>query len=231
MDWRSPSNSTEQLYWLFTKKVISLTTSPTSLSRLIFYPGPIVIYATVFLLSVVSLYKKIFISLSNVTKPYYKNISLKKRLALWPLFMDGFNCLKARATSRRQFTFYHSVPRNSWYSFYRPRKDERLSRPWSHPVVLNTRPLGWKTSALTTRPLITAGLFKLKIIPNYCSRSVSIRFLEPIDSYPIRLTSLSESERFQPLSVTKIMPEKIGSNGNKTSPIWTFKISDINNPI
>ena len=36
------------------------------------------------------------------------------------------------ATLRRQFTFYHSVPRNSWYSFYRPRKDERLSRPWSH---------------------------------------------------------------------------------------------------
>ena len=44
----------------------------------------------------------------------------------------GFNCLKATATSRRQFTFYHSVPRKSWYSFYRPRKDERLSRPWSH---------------------------------------------------------------------------------------------------
>ena len=27
------------------------------------------------------------------------------------------------------------------YSFYRPRKDERLSQPWSHPVVLNTGPL------------------------------------------------------------------------------------------
>ena len=60
----------------------------------------------------------------------------------------GFNSLKAAATSRRQFTFYHSVPRNSWYSFYRPRKDERLSRPWSHPVVLNTGPLDWKSSAL-----------------------------------------------------------------------------------
>ena len=51
-----------------------------------------------------------------------------------------FNCLKAAATSRRQFTFYHSVLRNSWYSFYRPWKDERLSRPWSHPVVLITGP-------------------------------------------------------------------------------------------
>ena len=66
----------------------------------------------------------------------------------------GFNCLKATAISRKQFTFYHSVPRNSWYSFYRPRKDERLSRPWSHPVVLNTALLDWESSALTTRPLL-----------------------------------------------------------------------------
>ena len=66
----------------------------------------------------------------------------------------GFNCLKATATSGRQFTFYHSVPRNSWCSFYRPRKDGRLSRPWSHPVVLITGPLDWKSSALTTRPLL-----------------------------------------------------------------------------
>ena len=53
-----------------------------------------------------------------------------------PFLWMGFNCLKAAATSKGQFTFYHSVPRNSWYSFYRPRKDERLSQPWSHPVVL-----------------------------------------------------------------------------------------------
>ena len=66
----------------------------------------------------------------------------------------GFNCLKARATMRRQFTFYHSVPRNSWYSFNRPRKDERLSQTWSHRVVLNKGPLYWESSALTTRPLL-----------------------------------------------------------------------------
>ena len=63
----------------------------------------------------------------------------------------GFNCLKATVTSRRQFTFYHSVPRNSWCSFYRPRKDERLSRPWCHPVVLNTGLVDWESSTLTTR--------------------------------------------------------------------------------
>ena len=45
------------------------------------------------------------------------------------------------------------VPRNSWYSFDRPRKDERLSRPWNHPVGLNTGPLDWESSTLTTRPL------------------------------------------------------------------------------
>ena len=37
---------------------------------------------------------------------------------------------------------------------YQPQKDERLSWPWSHPVVLNTGPLDWESSALTTRPLL-----------------------------------------------------------------------------
>ena len=66
-----------------------------------------------------------------------KKKNLKKNL-YGPFLWIGFNCLKATTTSRRQFTFYHSVPRNSWYSFYRPQKDERLSWPWSHPMVLNT---------------------------------------------------------------------------------------------
>ena len=57
-------------------------------------------------------------------------------------------------TSRGQFTFDHWVPRNSWYSLYRPWKNERLSPPWSHPVVLNMGPLDWKSIALTTRPLL-----------------------------------------------------------------------------
>ena len=82
-----------------------------------------------------------------------KNFTLKKKQKkklYGPFLWMGFSCLKARATSRRQFTFYHQVPRN-WYSFYRPRKDEGLSQPWSHPVVLNTRPLDWESSALTAR--------------------------------------------------------------------------------
>ena len=80
---------------------------------------------------------------------------LKKKQLYSPFFLwMGFNCLKATATSRRQFTFYHLVPRNSWYSFYRTRKDERLSRPCNNPVVFNTGPLDWESSALTTRPLL-----------------------------------------------------------------------------
>ena len=68
-----------------------------------------------------------------------------------PFLWLVFNCLKASATSRRQFTFYHLVPRYSWYSFYRPRKNEELSRPWSHPLVLNMESLDSKSSILTTR--------------------------------------------------------------------------------
>ena len=59
-----------------------------------------------------------------------------------------------KATSRRQFTFNHESPRTSWYSFDGPQKDERLSRPCSHPVVLNMGPLDWASSALTTRPFL-----------------------------------------------------------------------------
>ena len=79
---------------------------------------------------------------------------------LWPLFMDRIQLPKVyRATTRRQFTFYHSVPKNSWYPFDQPRKDERLTRPWrSHAVVFNTGPLDWGSSALTNRPIFVFSL-------------------------------------------------------------------------
>ena len=32
--------------------------------------------------------------------------------------------------------------------------EERVSRPWSHPVVLNMGPLDWESSALITKPVI-----------------------------------------------------------------------------
>ena len=65
---RTRSNSTKKLYWLFIDNCALLTTWPSSLSRLIFYRRPTVIYVLVFLPSVVSFYKKTSVSLSNITK-------------------------------------------------------------------------------------------------------------------------------------------------------------------
>ena len=75
-------------------------------------------------------------------------------LSLWPLFIDGIQVPQGcRVTTRRQFTFYKYVPRNSWYSFDQLREDEKLSRLWSHPVVVNTESLDWESSVLTTLTL------------------------------------------------------------------------------
>ena len=70
------------------------------------------------------------------------------------------------------FSPYHS---NSWYSFHQPQKDERLSRPCSHPVVLNMGPLDWESSALTTRPLLHRRRVESKT--SDCSSSVFSQFL------------------------------------------------------
>ena len=50
--------------------------------------------------------------------------------------------------------------------------------------------------------------FKLKIIPNYHSKCVSISFSERIDSYPIRLVSLPESKRSNPSPLRKSCRKK-----------------------
>ena len=39
-----------------------------------------------------------------------------------------------QATTRRQFTLYHLVPRNFWNSSDHSKNDERLSRPFDHLV-------------------------------------------------------------------------------------------------
>ena len=80
---------------------------------------------------------------------------------IWPLFIDGVQLSQGyRATTRRGFTFYHSVPRSSWYPFNRPRKDERLSWPWSHAVVLNPWTMDWESSALIAMPFLNNHIFK-----------------------------------------------------------------------
>ena len=56
----------------------------------------------------------------------------------------AFNCLKARATSRRQFTSRRLFITK--FSEISGTQDERLSRLRSHPVVLNTGHLHWESS-------------------------------------------------------------------------------------
>ena len=55
----------------------------------------------------------------------------------------GFNCLEARATLRKQFTFTTQFPEIPGTHFV---DLERLSQPRSNPVVLNTGPLDWESS-------------------------------------------------------------------------------------
>ena len=67
---------------------------------------------------------------------------------LGSLFMDGVQLYQGyRATINRQFTFYQS--------FHRSQKDERLSQPWSHAMILNLRPLDWESSVITTSPFFS----------------------------------------------------------------------------
>ena len=74
-----------------------------------------------------------------------------------PFLWLEFNCTKT--------TLLLSLsPSRSWYSFVRPHKDERLSQPWNHPVVLNKEPLDWEFSTLTTRPLLQQNEVSLRQI-------------------------------------------------------------------
>ena len=61
----------------------------------------------------------------------------------------GRGSIATRLQSQYEETVYF-LPLRS-HSFDRPRKDERLSWPWSHPIVLNTGLLDSKSSAWTTR--------------------------------------------------------------------------------
>ena len=51
-----------------------------------------------------------------------KSLILYEKLkVLWPLFIDGVHLSEGYRATMRQFTFYHSFPRSSWW------KDERLT--------------------------------------------------------------------------------------------------------
>ena len=62
-----------------------------------------------------------------------------KKKTLCPLFFRwGSTASRLQSHFFKTVIFYHKVPRNSWYSFDQHQKDEKLSWPWRHPVVLNS---------------------------------------------------------------------------------------------
>ena len=56
------------------------------------------------------------------------------------LYDPGFNCLKATESLQGGTLLLPLSSQESWYSFYRPRKDERLSQLWNHLGVLTRNP-------------------------------------------------------------------------------------------
>lgn len=54
-----------------------------------------------------------------------------------PIFTYQMFNSKKWSTTKRQFTFNHTLPWSSWYSDDETQKDERLSHSWSHPVALS----------------------------------------------------------------------------------------------
>ena len=83
-----------------------------------------------------------------------KTFFVKKNL--WPLFNDGVQLSQDYRTTEETVYLPPLVPSTkiTWYSFHKPWKDERLSRPWSHSVVLNPGLLDWESSVLTTRSIL-----------------------------------------------------------------------------
>ena len=69
----------------------------------------------------------------------------------WPLFWMGFNC---PLWGDLKFIFYCYVLRKPWYSFDKPWKDERMTSPWRHPVILNLGALDCESSVLNSKPLL-----------------------------------------------------------------------------
>ena len=102
--------------------------------------------------------------LTAVESLYKKLQQLSKKIGIilffWeklygPFLWMGFNFLKAAEPLRGDISILPTkCPEISGTPFGRPWKDEKLSQPWSHPVVLNSEYLDWKPNALTTRPLL-----------------------------------------------------------------------------
>ena len=75
-----------------------------------------------------------------------------------PFLWMGFHCLKVRELLHGDNLLFATkslgCPGTHLINL------ERLSRPWSHPVALNLRPLDWESSAFITWPLFQVSTIK-----------------------------------------------------------------------
>ena len=118
--------------WLFfTKKFHLLLKETLSVSHIFIHITRQFTHSQLFGYIWISFFKK------NFTAPFYGWGSTASRLE--PI--QGGSLLFT--------TKFPEIPGAFW-----PQKDERLSQPWSHPVVLNTGTLDWESSTLTTRPML-----------------------------------------------------------------------------
>ena len=122
-----------------------------------------------------------------------------------PFLWMGFNCLKARATLRKYFTFYHSVLRNAWYWFSWPRmklwKTESTLEP---PSCFECGTLGLGTHHLNQQ-------FDLRFIWNFkisCKSKIKLLQInvpcdvsdkyhsDDIEGWPLRIINISKFRVF-----------------------------------
>ena len=75
--------------------------------------------------------------------------TLKKQQTLWPLY--GWGSTASRLEPLWRGSFLSLSLQKFLVLIFGPRKAERLSRPWSHPVVLNMGSLYRQSSALNCR--------------------------------------------------------------------------------
>ena len=93
----------------------------------------------------------------HIPEPLFISSIVGEKKTLWPIFMDGAQLSQGYSHYKETVYFLPLSPRKSCYSFDWPWKDERLSWPCSHSVVLNEGPLDWESSTLTTRSLLHKG--------------------------------------------------------------------------
>ena len=83
------------------------------------------------------------------------SVLILKKKTLWSLFIYGFNCLKARATSRRKFNFFPQSSQKSQVPILLTLEEWMAESTLEPPSgFLSMGPLDWESSTLTNRPLL-----------------------------------------------------------------------------